>query len=47
MEAFEYRISDILGSVGGKKPDWYATIDLNKKILKSKDLSKYFQAHPA
>jgi len=31
-----------MDSIGGKRPDWFAEMDLKKKILKSKDLSKYF-----
>lgn len=46
MEAFNYRISDVVSSVGGKRADWYALVDLNKKILKSKDMAGYFGSHP-
>jgi len=24
LEAFNYRIGDVMDSVGGKRPDWYA-----------------------
>lgn len=47
LEAFNYRVGDVMGSVGGKRPDWYAEMDLKKKILKSKDLAKYFEQHIA
>ncbi len=45
MEAFQYRISDVIDNIAGKRPDWYAELDLKKKILKSKDMGKYFETH--
>lgn len=34
------------GSIGGRRADWFAVVDLNKKILKSKDMAGYFESHP-
>lgn len=34
-----------MDNIAGKRPDWYAELDLKKKILKSKDMGKYFETH--
>lgn len=44
VEGFVYRVKDLVTHLGNKRVEWFMEIDLKKKLIKSKDLTEYFQS---
>lgn len=43
VEAFRYRIADVVTAISNKQVKNSRMVDFKKKMLKSKDMEKYFR----